>query len=228
MITPKCVPVPAVLKIKTTVSPWWVWVSESECESESARTHTYFSMFGDGARVDLQDVQAGLFIGQLNVCWNSRNNHGSLIVSFHRHSHFFLLGYDWERNGRRSLWPYRPKGIRSCMAQLVEHGSCNIRFVGSIPGTINRQRMYAHITKSLRIEASAKWHISLYYIKRIKYEGCGMMMRGGRTYGSCGPVCRDAAARGPGCQAGWWPWSSWLCAVCQSRPFGSAAGCTQR
>lgn len=35
---------------------------------KKARNRTNISMLGDGTRVDLQDVQSSLFIGQLNVC----------------------------------------------------------------------------------------------------------------------------------------------------------------
>lgn len=43
------------------------------------------------------------------------------------------------------------------------------------------------------------------------------------SYGFYDPACRAAAGPGPECRVCWWPWSSWLCAGCQSRPSGSAA-----
>lgn len=44
-----------------------------------------------------------------------------------------------------------------------------------------------------------------------------------RSYGFYDPVFRAATRLGPECPVCWWPWSSWLCAVCRSRPSGSAA-----
>lgn len=47
------------------------------------------------------------------------------------------------------------------------------------------------------------------------------------SYEFCGPVCQAAAGQGRECQVCWWPWSSWLCAMCRSRPSDSRAENTQ-
>lgn len=47
------------------------------------------------------------------------------------------------------------------------------------------------------------------------------------SYEFCGPVCQAAAGQGRECQVCWWPWSSWLCAMCRSRPSDSTAENTQ-
>ena len=54
--------------------------------------------------------------------------------------------------------------LMSFVAQLVEHGACNARVVGSvqgslIPGTTYTYKMYAHKTKLLWIKESAKQNI---------------------------------------------------------------------
>lgn len=49
-----------------------------------------------------------------------------------------------------------------------------------------------------------------------------------RSYGFFCPACQAAEGLGPECQVCWWPWSSWLCAACQSHPSGSAADRTHR
>lgn len=52
----------------------------------------------------------------------------------------------------------------SLVAQLVEHGACNTRVVGLIPGTTHMQNVCMHDCKSLWIEVSAKWHLLLLYL----------------------------------------------------------------
>ena len=47
------------------------------------------------------------------------------------------------------------------VAQLVEHGACNARVVGLIPGTTHTKNVCTRDCKSLWIKASAKWHILL-------------------------------------------------------------------
>lgn len=50
----------------------------------------------------------------------------------------------------------------------------------------------------------------------------------GPPYGFYGRACQAAAGPGPGCRVCWWPWSSWLCGGCRSRPSGSAAESRKR
>lgn len=49
-----------------------------------------------------------------------------------------------------------------------------------------------------------------------------------KSYGFYDPVFQAATRLGPECPVCWWPWSSWLCVVCRSRPSGSAADTTQK
>lgn len=45
------------------------------------------------------------------------------------------------------------------MAQLVEHGTCNSRILGSIPRATHMKNVCIHNYKLLWIKVSAQWHI---------------------------------------------------------------------
>ena len=51
----------------------------------------------------------------------------------------------------------------SSVPKLVEHGACNARIVGSIPGTIRTLNVCSQDCKLLSMKASAKWHIIITY-----------------------------------------------------------------